>query len=453
MKITIIGTGYVGLTTGIALAYLGHKITCVDQNPLIIEQLVRGSVPIHEPGLDKLFNQVKPSMNFMTELSSSEISDTDVVLICVGTPTQENGDADLSYVEAAARAIGNVLVAGQEIVIVNKSTVPVGSARRVQMIISSVLSERGIEATFSVASNPEFLRKGAALFDTFYPDRIVIGADDKWSISRLSEMYRSIVEQTFTPPGGLPRPEGQALPVLVTMIPTSAELVKYAANAFLAMKISFANEISGIAERIGADITEVMRAVGIDRRIGARYLGAGAGWGGSCFGKDVKALRALGEQYGYEMPLIESTIAVNHRQRRIILEKLQQSLKVIRGSVVTLWGLSFKPNTDDLRDAPAIEVARRLIELGARVRAYDPVAMESAKGEYSDLSIEYMDSALKSADGADAIVLMTEWDEFQQVDWVLIKKAMRQPVLIDGRNCIDPLLLRSAGFHYMGMGR
>lgn len=451
MKIVVIGTGYVGLTTGVALAYLGHHVTCIDRNDLTIKQLIAGTVPVHEPGLNQLFVQVKSFMDFKTKLTVE--ATTDVILICVGTPPQENGDADLSYVEAAAYDIGSTLAEGQEVVVVNKSTVPVGSARRVQMIIRSLLAERGVQARVSVASNPEFLREGAALYDTFYPDRIVVGAEDPWSINRLREMYAPILEQTFVPPAGLPRPEGQPLPVFVTMSPTSAELVKYAANAFLAMKISFANEISGIAERVGADITEVMRAVGLDRRIGARYLGAGVGWGGSCFGKDLRALKALGEQYDYEMPLIGATMTVNRKQRRVILEKLQQSLKVIRGNIVTLWGLSFKPNTDDLRDAPAIEIAKRLIELGARVRAYDPVAMERARREYASLDLEYADSILKSAEDSDAVVLVTEWDVFQQVDWESIRKVMRQPVFIDGRNYIDPLMLKRFGFQYFGVGR
>jgi len=451
MKIVVIGTGYVGLTTGVALAYLGHHVTCIDRNDSTIKQLIAETVPVHEPGLNQLFTQVKTFMDFKTKLTVE--ATTDVILICVGTPPQENGDADLCYVEAAAYDIGSTLNEGQEVVVVNKSTVPVGSARRVLMIIRSLLAERGVQARVSVASNPEFLREGAALYDTFYPDRIVVGAEDPWSINHLREMYAPILEQTFVPPAGLPKPEGQPLPVFVTMSPTSAELVKYAANAFLAMKISFANEISGIAERVGADITEVMRAVGLDRRIGARYLGAGVGWGGSCFGKDLRALKALGEQYDYEMPLIRATITVNHKQRRVTLEKLQQALKVIRGSIVTLWGLSFKPNTDDLRDAPAIEIARRLNELGARVRAYDPVAMERARREYANLNLEYADSILKSAEDADAVVLVMEWDVFQQVDWKSIREVMRQPVFIDGRNYIDPLMLKRFGFQYFGVGR
>lgn len=452
MKVTIIGAGYVGLTTGVALAYIGHEVTCIDRNASLIEQLTMANIPIHEPGLESLFRNSSSRISFKTELSSKEAA-ADVILICVGTPPQQNGDADLRYVEESACSIGNALPEGHETVIVNKSTVPVGSARRVKMIINSILLERCVQAKVSVASNPEFLREGAAIHDTFYPDRIVIGADERWAIKSLYDMYAPILEQTFIPPAGLPRPDGQLLPVLVTTNPTSAELVKYASNAFLALKISFANEISGIAERVGADITEVMRAVGLDRRIGVRYLGAGVGWGGSCFGKDLSALRALGVQYGYEMPLAESTMSVNYRQRKIIVEKLQQALKVIRGSTITLWGLAFKPNTDDLRDAPAIEVAKMLINLGARVCAFDPVAMGRARREYKELSIEYADSPMDSIRGADAVVLMTEWEIFQQQDWNEIKNNMQQAVMIDGRNFFDSSKLEGQGFRYWGIGR
>lgn len=452
MKITIIGTGYVGLTTGVALAYIGHDVTCIDRNKSIIENLTQGVIPIHEPGLDSLFGNSISRLRFLSELNSKDTV-ADAILICVGTPPQQNGDADLRYVEESAYAIGTFLHQGHEVVVVNKSTVPVGSSRRVKMIINSLLSERGIKARVSVASNPEFLREGAALHDTFYPDRIVIGADERWAVKCLYEMYAPILDQTFIAPAGLPRPDGKPLPVLVTTNPTSAELVKYASNAFLAMKISFANEISGIAERVGADITEVMKAVGLDQRIGMRYLGAGAGWGGSCFGKDLTALRALGAQYGYDMPLVEATVSVNERQRKLIVEKLQQSLKIIRGSVITLWGLAFKPNTDDLRDAPAIEIAKMLTDLGARVRAYDPVAVGRARKEHKDLNIDFADSPLDSVQGADAVVLMTEWDIFQQLDWEQVKNKMQQPVLIDGRNFLDPSLVESHGFRYLGIGR
>ncbi|BAS27841.1 UDP-glucose dehydrogenase family protein [Limnochorda pilosa] len=452
MRVTVVGTGYVGLTTAVALAYLGHEVTCVDKNPAVVGSLSAGRPPFHEPGLAELLGETYRSMHFDVALTP-ETAGADVLLICVGTPPQENGDADLRYVEEAAAAIAEVLPAGAGTVVVNKSTVPVGSARRVESIIRDGLERRGVEARPSVASNPEFLREGSALFDTFYPDRIVVGAASDRAVNRMRALYEPILEQTFTPPTGLPRPDGQALPVFLTTTPTSAELCKYAANAFLAMKISFANEIGGIAERVGADVTEVMRAVGLDRRIGLRYLGAGAGWGGSCFGKDVHALLALGEQYGYELPLAAGTLRVNERQRRAVVEKLQQALKVVRGSTVALWGLTFKPNTDDLRDAPALDVARRLVELGARVRVHDPVGMERARRENPDLAVEYADSPLTAARDADAVVLMTEWEAFLHVDWQAVAGQMRDRVVVDGRNVLDRDLLTRLGFRYWGIGR
>lgn len=452
MRVTVVGTGYVGLTTGVALAYLGHEVTCIDKNPAVVESLREGRPPFHEPGLPELLRATYRSMQFGTQLTP-EAAGADVLLICVGTPTQANGDADLRYVEAAATEIASMIPEGADTVVVNKSTVPVGSARRVASIIQDGLAHRGVQAQVAVASNPEFLREGSAIYDMFYPDRIVVGATSSGPIDRLRRLYEAILEQTFTPPSGIPRPDSRELPVFVTTTPTSAELCKYASNAFLAMKISFANEIAGIANRVGADVTEVMRAVGLDKRIGLRYLGAGAGWGGSCFGKDVRALLALGDQYGYEMPLARGTLEVNMRQRRVVVEKLQQALKVVRGSTVALWGLTFKPNTDDLRDAPALDVARRLVELGARVRAHDPVGMERCRREHPDLAIEYAETPLDAAQDADAVVLMTEWETFLHVDWGAVAERMRERVVIDGRNVLDREMLTRLGFRYWGIGR
>ncbi|WP_324718096.1 UDP-glucose/GDP-mannose dehydrogenase family protein [Carboxydochorda subterranea] len=452
MRVTIIGTGYVGLTTGVALAYVGHEVTAIDKKESVIESLLAGRPPLHEPGLPELFAEVRRRMRFDVALGP-ETAGADVVLICVGTPPQQNGDADLRYVEEAARALAEQLPEDADTLVVNKSTVPVGSARRVEAIVREGLARRGVRAKVAVASNPEFLREGSALYDTFYPDRIVVGAEDGGAVERLQRLYRPILEQSFPPPKGLARTDGQGLPVFITMTPTSAELCKYAANTFLAMKVSFANEIAGIAERVGADVTEVMRAVGLDRRIGARYLGAGAGWGGSCFGKDVRALLALGEQYGYEMPLAAGTLRVNERQRRVVVDKLQAALKVIRGSTVGLWGLTFKPNTDDLRDAPAVDVAKMLVGMGARVRAYDPVGMERARREHPDLGVEYAASPVEAAEAADAVVLMTEWDEFLHVDWQAVAAVMRGRVVVDGRNALDRAALERLGFRYWGIGR
>jgi UDPglucose 6-dehydrogenase len=450
LKITIIGTGYVGLTTGLSLAYLGHSVTCVDRNSEIVERLKAGQVTIHEPGLAELLAETRGRVSFCTELEGT--GEADIFIIAVGTPAKDNGDADLSYVESAAGDIGNVLLGGSP-VIVNKSTVPIGSARRVEAVIRSRLEKRGVRSDFVVASNPEFLREGAALHDTFYPDRIVVGANDVRALNAVRQMYGAILEQTFTPPRVLPRPTGNELPVLVTTSPASAELIKYAANSYLAMKISFANEFAGLAERVGADIREVARGIGLDRRIGPGFLAAGAGWGGSCFPKDTRAILYTGSQYAYQMPLVEAAVMVNRRQRKCIVEKLQSVLKVIRGNTIGVLGLSFKPDTDDMRESPALEVVQLLLEMGARVRAYDPVAMDNCRKQYPALEIEYAGSAEEMAAGCDAIALLTDWKQFAYVNWKGIAGKMRRKIIVDGRNMLDRDMLEQEGFIYIGVGR
>src|SRR5690606_29345733 len=363
MNVTIIGTGYVGLTTGTALAYIGHEVTCVDKKPEIVERLAAGEPTIHEDGLRELLAAGKSRLRFRTDIPV--LSGTGVVMIAVGTPSKSNGDADLQYVDSAAREVADLIQEGARLVVVNKSTVPVGSARHVKGIIERRLHSRGVTAEVHVASNPEFLAEGRAVHDSLYPDRIVIGCDDHDAANLLRELYTPILEQTFEPPVSTPRPERYDLPPLVTTTATSAELTKYAANAFLATKISFINEFSGLAEKVGADITEVARAIGLDERIGTRFLNAGVGWGGSCFGKDTAAILALAAGYDYTMPIVRSAIDVNKRQRLYVVEKLQQSLKVLRGTTIGLLGLAFKGNTDDLRDAPALTLIRHLHERGA----------------------------------------------------------------------------------------
>jgi len=434
------------------MAYLGHEVTCIDTDEERISLLLDGQVPIHEPHLQRLFDAVSSRMVFFSEYTPEAVQSA-AILICVGTPASPNGDADVRNVERAATSIAEVLEAFPKCLIVTKSTVPVGSAQRVRSIVDAVLRDRGVDCRVVTASNPEFLREGAALSDAFYPDRIVIGANDVWAINTLRQIYLPILEQSFVPPPGLPRREGQPLPLLVTMTPTSAEMVKYASNLFLAMKISYANEIAGVADRVGADVTEVMRAVGLDQRISSRYLGAGVGWGGSCFGKDIKALLALGAQYGHELPLSQATLTVNERQRQVVVEKLQAHLKVIRGSTIALWGLAFKPGTDDVRNAPSIGIAKRLIDLGAHVKAYDPVAMNEAERSHPQLPIEYAPSSVEAARGADAIVLVTEWDEFLHVDWRRVAEVVRNRLYIDGRNVTEPMLVAEHGFTYVGIGR
>jgi len=452
LKIVIVGTGYVGLTTGVALGYLGHRVTCVDHDTAIIEKLERGISTIYEPGLEELLKQSAPQVSYTKDLLR-DLPDAQVVIIAVGTPSKENGDTDLSYVEAVAREIGAAIDPLKPPLIINKSTVPVGTARRVESVIREELEKRCIDCCFSVASNPEFLREGSALHDTFYPDRIVVGATAIDALNLVRQMYAPILEQTFTPPQAVPRPDGYNLPALVTTSPTSAELIKYTANAFLATKISFINEFSAIAEKVGADIVEVAKGVGLDRRIGAGFLKAGVGWGGSCFPKDVRSILFTGSQYNCELPVVQAALEVNRRQKLKAIEKLQQLLKVVRGSTVGILGLAFKPNTDDIRESPAIDVIEGLLEMGARVKVYDPVANEKYKQTYPDQQVIYCETAADTARDADALVILTDWDEFLHLPWAELAATMKNRIIVDGRNMLDREQLQQAGFTYTGIGR
>ncbi|MFS8524834.1 MAG: UDP-glucose/GDP-mannose dehydrogenase family protein, partial [Limnochordales bacterium] len=364
MRLTVIGTGYVGLNTGVAAAYIGHDVVCVDKDPVKLELLNQGKSPIHEQGLDELLARVRDRMRFTADTADA-VGDADVILIAVGTPPKENGEADTRYVEDAVREVAEGLVSGRTYTIVVKSTVPIGTNRRVAHVVTRALARRGVDADIHFASNPEFLREGFALYDTFYPDRIVIGTESDAALRAMEELYRPILEQTFAPPAGVPVPDVRQKPPFVTTDPTSAEMIKYASNAFLATKISFANEIAGLCERVGADITEVTRGMGLDSRIGPRFLGAGLGWGGSCFPKDTAALISVAAEYGYEMPITQAARDVNARQRRLAVEKLQEALKVLRGRTIGVLGLAFKPGTDDIRESAAIEIIRLLAERGA----------------------------------------------------------------------------------------
>ncbi len=481
MEVCVVGTGYVGLVTGTCLAYLGHSVVCVDIDERKIEMLRKGKSPIYEPGLDQMIahGTQRGHLSFSTDLSKP-VRESEIIFIAVGTPPLPSGKADLSYVKAVAQSIGRALDCERRRVIVNKSTVPIGSGNWVEMLVKEGLNDNPVwrdklasatgsqtgsatssrrlnglkpEDVFLVASNPEFLREGSAIGDTFYPDRIVIGATDTYAAERLRALYEPIVEQTFTPPASAPRPaDVTAVPVVTTDL-ASAEMIKYAANAFLATKISFANEIANICERVGADIKEVVRGFGLDSRIGPKFLNAGVGWGGSCFGKDVSALVDIAKEYGYEPALLHSTVDVNRRQRHVPVQKLQETLKIIKGKTIGLLGLAFKPDTDDLRDAPAIAIARELIEMGARVKAYDPIANEACRRQHPDLKIEYASSSLALAEDCDAVVIVTEWEEFRYLDLNQICEVMNQKVLIDGRNVLDPQAVEEAGFKYRGIGR
>ncbi len=451
MNVTIIGTGYVGLTTGVALAYVGHNVVCVDKNPRIVEMLSQGQATIHEPGLEELLGRAKSHLKFQTDIP--ELSGDGVVFIAVGTPTKANGDADLQYVDAAAKEVAEKIQADAKLVIVNKSTVPIGSAKHVEGIVHRALSAKGVDAAVWVASNPEFLAEGRAMHDTLYPDRVVIGADDPTPIGLLRNLYAPLLEQTFPDPAETPRPERYTLPALITTTPTSAELTKYAANSFLATKISFINEFSRLAEHVGADITEVSRAIGLDTRIGSKHLQAGIGWGGSCFGKDTRAILAMAKSYDYQMPIVESAIQVNQRQRLHVIDKLQKRLKVLRGTTIGLLGLAFKGNTDDLRDSPALTLIEHLHERGAVIRVHDPVSVPNTKRLYPDLPVEYCDKVVELAANCDAIVVATDWPEYNRLPLADIKAAMRGDLILDARNMLEPSMVSEAGLTYVGVGR
>lgn len=452
MKVVIVGSGYVGLTTGCSLAYLGHQVTLLDIDKVKIAKLQNGQVPIHERGLQEVMVDSKENIRFISSWDEFD-PEVDVVIISVGTPCKENGDADLSYVEAVAQCIGERLASKCNPIIVNKSTVPIGSARRVKSIIEQELRKKGNTQEVHVASNPEFLREGEALFDTLYPDRIVIGVESQFARNVLHSLYQPILEQTFTPPKVNPRPDGFPLPAFISTNPTSAELIKYAANSFLAMKISFINEFANLADQLGADISEVARGIGLDKRIGTRYLNAGIGWGGSCFGKDTQAIYFTGKQYDCEMELVKATIEVNRKQREVVIKKLKAHLKVIRGRTIGLLGLAFKPNTDDLRDAPSLDIIRQLNELGAHVKVYDPIAMENCKLLHPELMVEYCSSAEELFEGCHAMVIVTEWEEFTHLPYASLGKRMIEKLIVDGRNVLDEQLLKKAGFTYCGVGR
>jgi len=447
----VIGTGYVGLTTGLALSYLGHQVVCVDKNPAIIDYLRRGRAPIFEAGLEDLLHEQQGRIEF-TDSIKKHLPGADIAVVAVGTPAKENGDTDLSYVEEVAREVGASMAPDQFLLVVNKSTVPIGTARRVKIVLAEELSRRGVCCSYNVASNPEFLREGAALYDTFFPDRIVVGADELESVNLLRQMYAPILEQTFTPPKKLKRPERYSLPPLVVTSPTSAELIKYTSNAFLAMKVSFINEFAGIAERVGADIREVARGIGLDNRIGPHFLNAGVGWGGSCFPKDVRSIIYTGAQYGYDMAMVKAALEVNSRQRKKVIEKLQAALKVIRGSTIGVLGLSFKANTDDIRESPAIDVIGGLLDMGARVKVYDPIAMDKYRQQCSRPEVIYADSVVQAASEADALVLLTDWDEFRHLDWQEVAASMKGRVFIDGRNLLSKDEMAQLGFSYQGIG-
>jgi UDPglucose 6-dehydrogenase len=462
MRVTVIGTGYVGTVTGACLAYLGHRVTCVDTDSSKIEKLRLGHPPIYEPGLEQMLALAndRGGISFETDLESP-VRESDVIFIAVGTPPLPSGESNLSYLESAARGIGAAMDPSRFRVVVNKSTVPVGSGNLVEALVREGILEAHPELSdaiaFGVASNPEFLREGSAIHDSLYPDRIVVGADDPTSLQMMRQLYAALIEQQFVEPSFAPRPaQAQSglheIPIVATTI-TSAEMIKYSANAFLALKIGFSNEMANICERVGAEVTEVMTGIGLDWRIGRGFLNAGIGWGGSCFGKDISSLLHTAAEYGYQARILEASLAVNRMQRSVVIQKLQEKLYILKGRTIGLLGLAFKPNTDDLRDAPSLQIAEKLIQMGARVRAYDPVAMSVCREQNPDLRITYCTDALSAAEHADALVLVTEWPEFAGLNLKQLAKRMNKAVLIDGRNLFQPEQARAAGFEYAGIGR
>ena len=451
MNVAIIGTGYVGLTTGACLAFLGHKVSCVDADADKIAALRRGEVPFYEPHLEDLLADARHNLSFTTDYSLA-IPEAAVIFIAVGTPTGVGGAPDLRYLQAAAHGVGEHL-GPHFTVVVNKSTVPIGSGNWVGTLVRETIQRNGSggKTCFAVASNPEFLREGSAIHDSLYPDRVVIGADEAKTAEVLYTLYRPLLDQTFAPPTYLPRSDRLGAVPLISTDLSSAELIKYAANAFLSLKISYINEIGQLAERVGADISQVARGIGLDARIGTQFLHAGVGWGGSCFGKDTAALIATAAEYKLEMSIVAAAREVNRRQRERVIEKLQEELKILKGRTIGLLGLAFKPHTDDLREAPAIEIAQRLLDRGVRVRAHDPVAMERFRRERPDLEVTLCERPEDTARDADALVLVTEWQQYMNLDWQAVAASMRSAILVDGRNVLDRERIKQSGFRYVGL--
>ena len=439
MRVTIFGTGYVGLVTGACLAEAGNHVLCVDIDKQKISGLQRGELPIFEPGLEEIVKRTSEAgrLQFTTDISAA-VSHGELLFIAVGTPSDETGLADLQSVISVARSIGENL--DDYRLVINKSTVPVGTAAKVRSEIQNVLDNRGIEVEFDVVSNPEFLKEGAAIEDFTKPDRIIIGSDNAHAVELLRALYE---------------PFNRNHARIIVMSTSSAELTKYAANAMLATKISFMNELANIAEHIGADIEQVRLGIGSDPRIGYDFIYSGCGYGGSCFPKDVRSLSTSAKMVGYESELLNAVEHVNQRQKQILFQKITQYFQGdLMGKVIGLWGLAFKPNTDDMREAPSLSLMKALWSAGCQVQAYDPVAMEEAHrlfGERADLIL--CESAEDAASGADALAVVTEWKAFRSPDFHQLKMLLKEPVIFDGRNIYDPQALQDLGIHYFGIGR
>ena len=438
MNIAIVGTGYVGLVTGACFADTGVNVTCVDVDENKVEALKQGRVPIYEPGLDELVakNYKAGRLKFTTSLEEG-LNSQDVVFCAVGTPPDEDGSADLKYVLQVARTIGQHL--NKYLVVVTKSTVPVGTASKIRNAINEELAKRGADVEFDVASNPEFLKEGSAIKDFMSPDRVVIGVDSDRAKAILTRLYKPFMVVNFR--------------VIFMDIP-SAEMTKYAANSMLATRISFMNDIANLCELVGADVNMVRAGIGSDNRIGRKFLYAGCGYGGSCFPKDVKALVKTASDCGYPMEVLQAVESVNERQKSILFRKLQRVFgdEPLAGKTITLWGLAFKPETDDMREAPALVMIDLLKKAGCKVRAYDPIAMDECKRRVGD-AVTYCDNMYDALDGTEALLLLTEWKQFRLPDWNEVKRRMKRHLVIDGRNIFDAAEMTGYGFEYHCIGR
>jgi nucleotide sugar dehydrogenase len=439
-KVAVIGTGYVGAVTSICLASLGHTVCGLDTDSVRAGQLNNGQVPFHEPGLPEMLQATLSTGRLrFTDRVAEALRDAEFVFLCVGTPPGPDGQPDLAQLDSAVQSLAPYLRA--DAIIVNKSTVPVGSGNWTRTILEDAL-EGNRDLTFHVVSNPEFLREGSAIDDFLYPDRIVLGGDAA-DISRVAELYQPVLDQSFD------RGRREIRPSLITTELASAEMIKYAANAFLATKVSFANEIAQLCELFGADVRQVLPAIGADHRVGVAFLNAGVGWGGSCFGKDVAALIATGREYGYSPSMLEATVEINQTQRASAVRKLQRELHILKGRRIALLGLTFKPGTDDLRDAPSLDIARRLLNAGAKVAAFDPVVKALPK-EFA--AVRLTRDAYDAADRADALVLVTEWPEFRLIDPAGLRRVMRGDLVLDGRNCLSETNFDQSGLRVVGFG-
>ena len=436
MNIAIVGTGYVGLVSGACFAEMGIDVTCVDINPEKIKCLLNGEIPIYEPGLDDLVkrNVEAGRLHFTTDLTPC-LDNVEVVFSAVGTPPDEDGSADLQYVLEVARTFGRNIK--KYTILVTKSTVPVGTAKKVKAVIEEELTKRGEQIDFEVASNPEFLKEGAAIKDFMSPDRVVVGVESDRAKKVMERLYRPFQMNNYR---------------LYFMDIPSAEMTKYAANAMLATRISFMNDIANLCDLVGANVDMVRKGIGADTRIGSKFLYPGCGYGGSCFPKDVKALAHTAREYGYTMGVIEAVEAVNERQKEIVVKKLQDKLGTLRGKTIALWGLAFKPETDDMREAPALVVIEKLLEAGASVKVYDPVAMDECRRRIGD-RVVYCKDMYDVVIDADALAVLTEWKEFRIPSWSVIKRVMKQPVLVDGRNIYSKDEVIAEGFEYAAIGK